>query len=104
MPSRRHELPLGVVERVGDGALGDDCPVGVPRTGWREDASRAGIVALTTDVGKDAMSEDRSGDTQPAQAPEDEQFEPPAIVTIGKLAAVTFGSPGPPFEGATSYL
>ena len=50
------------------------------------------------------MSEDRAPSTEPAPEPKDEQFEPPAIFAIGKLEQVTFGAPGPPFEGATSYL
>ena len=31
-------------------------------------------------------------------------YEPPAIVALGKIDEVTFGAAGPPFEGATSYL
>ena len=50
------------------------------------------------------MSEDRTPDTEPVQDSQEEQFEPPAIVAIGKLEQVTFGAAGPPFEGATSYL
>ncbi len=50
------------------------------------------------------MSEDRTPDVDPTQVPADEQFEPPAIVAIGKLEQVTFGAAGPPFEGAASYL
>jgi hypothetical protein len=40
-------------------------------------------------------------DPKPQQ---DEDFEPPAIIAIGKLDEVTFGAAGPPFEGATSYF
>jgi hypothetical protein len=31
-------------------------------------------------------------------------YETPAIIALGKLDEVTFGAPGPPFEGATSYF
>jgi hypothetical protein len=34
----------------------------------------------------------------------EDDFEPPAIIALGKLDEVTFGAAGPPFEGATSYL
>ncbi len=36
-------------------------------------------------------------------APADD-YEPPAIVALGKIDEITFGAAGPPFEGATSYL
>ena len=39
-----------------------------------------------------------------AQDAQHEDFEPPAIIALGKLDEVTFGAAGPPFEGATSYL
>ena len=41
---------------------------------------------------------------EPSQSQHDEDFEPPAIIALGKLDEVTFGAAGPPFEGATSYL
>lgn len=50
------------------------------------------------------MSKDRSDTPESPDAREDEPFEPPAIIALGKLDAVTFGAAGPPFEGATSYL
>lgn len=50
------------------------------------------------------MTEDRIPDAEPTQVPEEERFEPPAIVAIGKLEQVTFGGFGLPFEGATSYF
>jgi hypothetical protein len=44
-------------------------------------------------------------DEQPQeQEPQQEPYEPPAIVALGKLDKTTFGAPGPPFEGATSYF
>ena len=33
-----------------------------------------------------------------------EEYEQPAIIALGKLTDITFGAPGPPFEGATSYF
>ena len=41
---------------------------------------------------------------EPAEIQQEETFEPPAIMALGKLDEVTFGAAGPPFEGATSYL
>ena len=50
------------------------------------------------------MNDDRTPDVEQTQTPEDERFEAPAIVAIGRLDQVTFGAPGEPFEGETSYL
>lgn len=50
------------------------------------------------------MTEDRNPTEEPVEAAETEAFEAPAIVSLGKLDAVTFGAAGPPFEGATSYF
>lgn len=40
---------------------------------------------------------------QPVEEKSDD-YEQPAIIALGKLTEVTFGAPGPPFEGATSYF
>lgn len=50
------------------------------------------------------MSAPHSSPPEPAEPRQDEDFEPPAIIALGKLDQVTFGAAGPPFEGATSYL
>ena len=51
------------------------------------------------------MSVPPSSPPEPSKSQEDhEDFEPPAIIALGKLDEVTFGAAGPPFEGATSYL
>ena len=50
------------------------------------------------------MTVSPSSQPEPTNAPQQEGFEPPAIVALGKLDEVTFGAAGPPFEGATSYL
>ena len=50
------------------------------------------------------MSVPPSSPPEPSKRPQDEKFEPPAIVALGKLDQVTFGAAGPPFEGASSYL
>ncbi len=43
--------------------------------------------------------------TEDTQVPQENQFEPPAIVALGKLDEVTFGAPFYlPSEGATSYI
>jgi hypothetical protein len=46
----------------------------------------------------------REQEQQPSEEPRREPYEPPAIVALGKLDKITFGAPGPPFEGATSYF
>lgn len=46
------------------------------------------------DTGVDQPEPDQQGDT----------YEKPAIIALGKLDKITFGAPGPPFEGATSYF
>ena len=50
------------------------------------------------------MSTPPSPPPEPSKSPQDEEFEAPAIIALGKLDEVTFGAAGPPFEGATSYL
>ena len=51
------------------------------------------------------MSVPPSSPAEPPNVPlQDEDFEPPAIIALGKLDEVTFGAAGPPFEGASSYL
>lgn len=50
------------------------------------------------------MSVPPSSPPEPSKLSQVEEFEPPAIIALGKLDEVTFGAAGPPFEGATSYL
>ena len=58
------------------------------------------------------MSIPASSPPDPSKPPQDEDvklrqaedFEPPAIIALGKLDQITFGAAGPPFEGATSYF
>lgn len=50
------------------------------------------------------MSVPPSSAPEPSNVQHDDDFEPPAIIALGKLDEVTFGAAGPPFEGATSYL
>jgi hypothetical protein len=49
------------------------------------------------------MSEDKTTETDEPE-PVKAEWEPPAIIALGKLDEVTFGASGPPFEGATSYF
>ena len=49
------------------------------------------------------MTEEKTPELEQPAAEKDEVYEKPAIVALGKLEKVTFGAPGPPFEGATSY-
>jgi hypothetical protein len=48
------------------------------------------------------MTDERKPDLEAPPAAGD--YEPPAIVALGKLDEMTFGAAGPPFEGATSYV
>jgi hypothetical protein len=50
------------------------------------------------------MSDTPRTPEEPPEPPQVEDFEPPAIIALGKLDEVTFGAAGPPFEGATSYF
>jgi hypothetical protein len=50
------------------------------------------------------MSEDKTTETDPPEPVRADEYEPPAIIALGKLTEVTFGAAGPPFEGATSYF
>jgi hypothetical protein len=50
------------------------------------------------------MSDTPRTPQDPPEPPRVEDFEPPAIIALGKLDEVTFGAAGPPFEGATSYF
>ncbi len=50
------------------------------------------------------MSVPPSSAAVPSKVRHEDDFEPPAIIALGKLDEVTFGAAGPPFEGATSYL
>ncbi|HEX8120868.1 MAG TPA: hypothetical protein VF549_06340 [Solirubrobacteraceae bacterium] len=50
------------------------------------------------------MSEDKTTETDQPEPARGDEYEQPAIIALGKLTEVTFGAPGPPFEGATSYF
>ena len=50
------------------------------------------------------MSQDKTTETDQPEPVKADEYEQPAIIALGKLTEVTFGAPGPPFEGATSYF
>ena len=50
------------------------------------------------------MHDERDTELEQPQPDQQDVYEKPAIIALGKLDSVTFGAPGPPFEGATSYF
>ena len=50
------------------------------------------------------MSNEHQPELEETPATPARDYEPPAIIVLGKLDEITFGAAGPPFEGATSYL